>query len=671
MSNKRIQKLDESVINKIAAGEIIIQPANALKEMLENSIDAGATNIEIMVKDGGLKLLQITDNGHGINLQDLPLLCERFATSKLTNFDDLSKIQTYGFRGEALASISHISRLSVITKTKDSKLAYKAFYLNGQLCNSNFKIGGKIDPKPVAGKDGTQIIVEDLFYNLPNRIKGLRSKSEEFSKILDIVGKYAIHTQHAGFTCKKHGDPLQQLNTRPNLPLKERIRIVYGASIANELLEFINNEKGHDLGLLQMSGCITNANYNNKKKMTPIIFINNRLVSCDPLKRAVNSIFQLFLPKGSNPFFYVSLQIKSENLDVNIHPTKREVRFLNEDEIIEIVVDKIHEILSNVDTSRKFKTQSIISQKRINDEEQQPVVKKYRQENKLVRVDSKQAKINAFLESQPVETYQDSIKKEFTFSQDQILEDEKQEESEERSRDYIQVNLDSIAQLKNEIIEFVDKSLTNIFTHAVFVGIVDSNKRLCCFQYDVKLYLVDYAALLFEFYYQISVNEFSNYGIIKFDEPIDLNDILDSLYENDESLVPKSKILKNLLENKEMLKEYFQIGFNEDNQLISIPIILQDINPSFRKLPFFIYRLGKLDYSIELNCLKNIFRQLALFYLPEPIESDDIRKEDLNSLLENYLFPEIKKQLLATKNLSRDLIQIADLPELYKIFERC
>lgn len=278
--SKKIKKLDESVINKIAAGEIIIQPANALKEMLENSIDAKATNIEIVVKEGGLKLLQITDNGEGINKDDLPLLCERFATSKLTKFEDLELIATYGFRGEALSSISHISRLSVTTKTRDSKLAYKAFYLDGKLCTSSFKssLGKSVDPKPIAGRDGTQITVEDLFYNLPSRFKGLRSKSDEFARILDIVGRYAIHTQHVGFSCKKYGDPLHQLNTRANMALKERIRTVYGSAVANELMDITVgssspsnddasvDDKIEELGLLKVTGAITNANYNNKKE---------------------------------------------------------------------------------------------------------------------------------------------------------------------------------------------------------------------------------------------------------------------------------------------------------------------------------------------------------------------------------------------------------------------
>ncbi|KAL6452032.1 MLH1 DNA mismatch repair protein MLH1 [Candida maltosa Xu316] len=685
--------------------------------MLENSIDAKATMIDILVKDGGLKLLQITDNGQGIAKIDLPLLCERFATSKLTKFEDLESIATYGFRGEALASISHISRLSVITKKPDSKLAYKAYYINGKLCTSNFKPGtGKItDPKPIAGKDGTQIIVEDLFYNIPTRLRGLKSKSDEFGKILDIVGRYAVHCGHVGFSCKKHGDPLQQLNTRPNLPIKERIRLVYGSAIANELLDF-EDIVDDELGLIKASGTLTNANYNNKKKIQPIFFINHRLVTCDPLKRAVNAVFQFFLPKGSYPFYYLSLEIKPENLDVNVHPTKREVRFLNEDEIIDVIVAKVHSTLSSVDTSRKFKAQTI-SLKRPKDEENddesqqkqqslEPSLKKYRQENKLVRVDASQSRIGSFMPSQNPESYHESMKKEFEYISSSMLEGEsdesqlkiekpdyileelelplapspepvqqKEEESQtveaSTGRQYVQVNLDSIATLKNELTSVINKPLTNIFNHAVYVGIIDPVKRLCCFQYDVKLFLCDYSAMLLEFYYQIGLQEFCNFGELQLDEPISLRDLLEPLYEINENLQPFEDVLETIINMKEMFQEYFQIIINENNELTALPMLIIGIQPDFTKLPYFLYRLGtKINYEDEKECLKGILRQLALFYLPESTQ-DETKNRDFELKLENILFPEIKKQFLAPKNLLRDVIQIADLPGLYKVFERC
>lgn len=693
-----IRRLDPSVVNKIAAGEIIIQPANALKELLENSIDAGATNIDVLVKDGGLKLLQVTDNGTGIAFDNLPLLCERFATSKLQKYEDLSSMATYGFRGEALASMSHIARLSVTSKRRDAPLAYKAFYSNGVLASPKYKPDNS-PPKPIAGKDGTQIVVEDLFFNVSARLQAMRSKSEEFTRILDVVGRYAVHTE-IGFSCKKFSDPIAQIATRPKAPLKERVRIVYGTQVASELIEF--DFGSWDNGVVKFHGAVSGLSYNNKRKSPPVFFINNRLVQCDPLKRAVASVFSFFLPKGNYPFVYLSLDIVPQNLDVNVHPTKREVRFLHEDDIIEWICGELHDLLSKREGSRTFKQTTLKRSSVIIDEVTTP--RKQRQENKLVRVDVQQLKLG-FLPEQladhdeqhsqlqsdssksghqrlrsveifetqvPLEAQGGSgIEGELLFvaaEEDPIPSDTQYSAS---AREWQNVQLESIHDLREDLRNSIYRPLTNVFNNLVYIGIVDPEKRLCCFQYDVKMFLCDYAAVLAEFYYQVALAEFANYGeyIVG---PTSLSSILSPLYSTHKDLVPENEVIDRLLSMQNMFLEYFQIDI-DGGMLHMLPMLIKDVAPPTGKLSLFFYRLGaKVNYDDEKRCLQEILQQLALLYIPETIpHSEQTLVENLNRALEHVVFPAVRQRLIAPEKLLRDVVQVADLPGLYKVFERC
>uniref|UniRef100_F6QDK3 MutL homolog 1 n=1 Tax=Bos taurus TaxID=9913 RepID=F6QDK3_BOVIN len=220
-----IRRLDETVVNRIAAGEVIQRPANAIKEMIENCLDAKSTSIQVVVKEGGLKLIQIQDNGTGIRKEDLEIVCERFTTSKLQSFEDLAHISTYGFRGEALASISHVAHVTITTKTADGKCAYRAHYSDGKL---------KAPPKPCAGNQGTQITVEDLFYNISTRRKALKNPSEEYGKILEVVGRYAVHNSGIGFSVKKQGETVADVRTLPNATTVDNIRSIFGNAVSRK-----------------------------------------------------------------------------------------------------------------------------------------------------------------------------------------------------------------------------------------------------------------------------------------------------------------------------------------------------------------------------------------------------------------------------------------------------
>ena len=343
----KIRKLDEVVVNRIAAGEVIQRPANAIKEMIENSIDAKSKSIQVLVKSGGLKLIQIQDDGCGIKKEDLPIVCERFTTSKLVKFEDLQSISTYGFRGEALASISHVAHVSITTKTSEAKCAYKAKYQDGKMSG---------EPKPCAGNQGTQINVEDLFYNVSVRRKALKSPSEEHAKIIDVVSKYSIHNAGIAFTLKKFGENVANVRTTVKASKLENIKAIYGPTVARELLEVTCSDE--KLGL-KMSGYISNANYSVKKCIF-LLFINHRLVDSSNLRKAIETVYVSYLPKDKHPFVYMSIEISPQNIDVNVHPTKHEVHFLHEDLIIETIQKATDSKLLGANESRYYYTQTLI-----------------------------------------------------------------------------------------------------------------------------------------------------------------------------------------------------------------------------------------------------------------------------------------------------------------------
>ncbi|CAH8517049.1 unnamed protein product [Schistosoma haematobium] len=382
-----IKRLPKEVINRIAAGEVIQRPVNAIKELLENSIDAGSTMIKITVKDGGLKLIQVQDNGCGIHQSDLPILCERFTTSKLKEFSDLSKISTFGFRGEALSSLSHVALVTVTTRTANQNCAFKVKYRAGV---------AESKPVPCAGNPGTTIVAENLFYNAPIRKSALKNGREELSKVTDVVAQYAIHyAQQCGFhlhseSATGKSSIEQDLRTSAGWSRTDAIRAVIGSSIEQNLISFTSSQcsssESTRLAIerygLRYEGLLTAPNQVSSGCSPSLklnLFINNRLVSCTPIKRIVECAYSSVISRGlsSNPidqhqailttkksfkistnsnimyksstsnslYVYLNIQLPAHTLDVNVHPTKAEVNFLHEDEIVNGLQDAVEQAL--------------------------------------------------------------------------------------------------------------------------------------------------------------------------------------------------------------------------------------------------------------------------------------------------------------------------------------
>ncbi|KAL0589503.1 hypothetical protein ABG067_002407 [Albugo candida] len=362
---RRIERLSAQVVNRIAAGEVIHRPENAVKELLENSIDAGATNISITISQGGIKLIQIQDNGKGIHRDDLKIVCERFTTSKIQKFEDLCWIQSFGFRGEALASISHVAHVTITSKPSTQECAFRAKYRDGNPIASCPKSAS--DPAPCAGRDGTLIVIEDLFYNLPTRRQALKNAAEQYQRILDIVQKYAIHfaSKKIGF-CIQHQEMNCSLNTVQAASLgktRQVVQSIFGTKLASELLSFqhtvaMDGITTAKLEPCQVEGLISNANFSLKRGHI-FFFINHRLVSCGALKRACEYMYSMHIPKQCHPFLYLSLLMPSQNIDVNVHPTKQEVHFLYEEEIVQSIVNALENEIKKNDQSRTFLLQPI------------------------------------------------------------------------------------------------------------------------------------------------------------------------------------------------------------------------------------------------------------------------------------------------------------------------
>ncbi|KAJ7336310.1 histidine kinase-like ATPase [Mycena albidolilacea] len=712
-----IRRLQESLINRIAAGEIIHRPASALKELLENCLDAGATSIRVTVKDGGMKLLQIQDNGCGIRRADLPILAERFTTSKLSTFSDLSRITTYGFRGEALASMSHVAHLSVVTKTKTETCAWKAHYLDGVLVEP--KPGQTAEPKPCAGNDGTTIIIEDLFYNTPTRLSALRSASEEYSRILDVITKYAVHNPKVSFSCKKAGSPSPDLSTPSSSEIPQAIRLLYGHSIAKDLLNATfgskkKPEEDEDMeeeeSEVQSSreswtaeAHFTNANYQSKK-MIFLLFINHRLVESSRMKRALEAVYSGVLPKGASPFIYLSLQINPRDVDVNVHPTKKEVHFLNEDGITDQIADTLQRSLASQSHSRVFEYQTLLTGGLA--ETEQSTSKKRKGKERAHAEDEQDA------DAEPKPAQSGAPKKTLsqfkvrTSLQDRTLESmfpvvnptqidgassAKGKSNADREIKESECTLTSVKRLRQKVIKGKHKQLSEILEKHTFVGIVDLNKCLSLIQHSTKLYLVNHGALAEELFYQLGLRQFGNFSRLKLQPPPPLRTLIEIAIELEETTEESGltkpqivdRIVDTLIARRDMLAEYFSFNITPTGLIESLPLLLRDYTPNLDKLPSLLMRLGpQVDWNSEMECFESFLRELAYFYVPGPLcptadtetETEDEKGQEKAERwqIQHIVFPSLRRYIAAPKTLlDRDVVQIASLPDLYKVFERC
>lgn len=682
---------------------------------MENALDAGATSIGVTTKEGGNKLLRVQDDGCGVRTEDLELLCERHATSKIEKYEDLATCASFGFRGEALASMSYVSQLSVTTMTSEATHATRATYVDGRMDEDG--------AQPCAGVKGTTISVENLFYNVVTRRKALKSASEEYSRILEILQRYAALRTDVAFTCRKHGEARATLHVPVTNGRVERLQAIYGPSVAKDLksLEFDTelSKKKFEFKL-SVDGLVSGGNYHSKKT-TFILFINSRLVDCAPLKRACENVYASILPKSEKPFIFLHLQLPLESVDVNVHPTKQEVHFLHQEAIVEVIQSKLEKILLSNNSTRTFTVQTLLpgaeklregaseaqgdKENEMGDRVETPASQvktkstqreKAGGDHKLVRTDANLAagSLDAYLvramnsdgrEHEKMEEVRRAVR-------------ERRGQRPETDDTPRECELTSIQELNAEVERSAHKELSDVIKQHTLVGAVDAAKGLWLLQHQTRLYMIDATALSEEMFYQITLKRFANLKPQDLEQPASLSELaLVALRDKfDGADAPAwndadgdmehvaGRIADMLAEKAPMLREYLAIVIDDERNISGLPHMLDGYAPEIGKLPDFILSLAEdVDWSDEKECFRTCARALGRFFSvdcsfdepqnpTEAITSEETETPSRRSA-RLVVFPAMKRRLLPPRDFATDgtVVQVACLEQLYKVFERC
>ncbi len=325
---KRIKLLSENLINQIAAGEVIERPSAVVKELVENSIDAGATKIEVEVSNGA-RDIRVADNGGGIYKDDVPLAFSRHATSKIANQNDLCSINTLGFRGEALASVISVAKVSCMTRTADSESGLKV-----ECENSEIKIS------ETGCAVGTTMEVSDLFYNIPARLKFMKLPQTELANITEVIQNIAISHPEVAFNLlhKKHS----LLKTSGSSDLAVVISEIYSKEIIKELAEINFEDKQFNLNI---KGFVSNPDYTRSNKKAVHVFVNSRTVKCPIISKAIDTAYKDLIPAGKFPFAALDITLPACDIDINVHPSKKEIKYTKPNLIFNFVYSAVKNAL--------------------------------------------------------------------------------------------------------------------------------------------------------------------------------------------------------------------------------------------------------------------------------------------------------------------------------------
>lgn len=514
----KIKLLDNKTIEKIAAGEVIERPSSIVKELLENSLDAGAKNIAIEIKDGGKSYIRITDDGIGIDEADLDLAFKRHSTSKISSLDDLYKVRSLGFRGEALASISHVSKMEVMTKTVDAIGGIHALVEEGEI----------VSKETVGTPKGTTMIVKDLFYNLPVRKKFLKSNLVEGNQITDIIYKIALGNLNVSIKFIKDNKII--LKTSRNSNMKDHIYSILGKDLSKNIIK-IEGETNN----FKVEGYISNNKIYRGNRSHQYIYVNNRYIMNNSITNIIEKNYKSIIPLNKFPVFILFIDIDPGIIDVNIHPTKQEVNFVNQFELIDkidqLLNKSLHESISipeinfrdNKTNSKKEDIPLLYNENndfRNNDFKKEVIIKDLRYENNLKPEDKPHKTLN-FIES---------YNEQFLVNEKNIDED-------------IEIDIEKDYLVNEE--EKVDTS--NILSNIKPIGVVFNTYILGEDKLNEKIYFIDQHAAHERVMYEKYLREFNNENIV-----------------SQQLLAPEIVNLTNLEMNKFLINEkvFKDLGFD-------------------------------------------------------------------------------------------------------------
>ncbi len=557
-----ILKLDDKTIEKIAAGEVIESPVSIVKELVENSIDAGANNITVEIKNGGKTYIRVTDNGSGISNGEIELAFSKHATSKIRDFNDLYDIYSLGFRGEALASIVSVSEVTAISKTKDELVGSKINFNNGEKTLTS-----------IATNVGTSIIVKDLFRDIPVRRRFLKSDIVESNHISKLMYAIAIGYPEISFKFIKNENI--EFTTIKNEDLKLRIAKLLDDKLEDHLIKISNNNDIYNL-----EGFISNNNYYRGNRSLQYIYINNRLVESELIRDRIEMAYRGNIPNGRFPVFFLYINTNPKNIDINVHPNKRVIKFSYEDQLVNLIDSSISRYINASNGVKEVSIEENNKNDLMDFSDYSQILNNYNNSKSLVRESS----FDNLYESENNDSEKEEAKNFFDSNTDISFKDKS---------NYEECLLNNNSGLEEEIEE---NSYIKDFEYLNYKCSIFA--RYSIFERKDKLFILDHRRASEKINFNIFLDQFENKTM---DEQILLNPLIINLNRFD---------IDRFNEKKDVIN---RLGFDAK--------IIGDRSIIIRSVPFifsvpeddkFFYDLLDLDYSKDTDYLYMKLKKLNL-----------------------------------------------------------